>query len=287
MKYSKDLLVKKKSEDMKYKLSIMNNMQLKIMNLVIGKLDNNLELENIKDKDLIFNISKKEILKLLNIKRLDYKKFRKDMDGLSKKQIQYNDNGKEEFINLTIFPYIKYSEDNLYLEINKRIIKYYTDYRLKPIFTQYYFKNIIGFKSKYSLLMYELLKKDYYEQNKNNKKENVIYELDYLLEKLQVEAKSMKLFKHFKTNILDKTQEEINNQTTLNFHYEVVKKGKKVVGIEIIKLFDRDGIEERGEELDDLYLGQSEAPKTKLEIMQARLIQKLDIQVNELEIKYK
>ena len=61
---------------------------------------------------------------------------------------------------------------------------------------------------------------------------NKIFELDELKRLLGVEnVKSYDRFPDFRRKVLEKAQEEINEQTDLNIDFDTIKKGRKVIKI--------------------------------------------------------
>jgi len=90
-------------------------------------------------------------------------------------------------------------------------------------------KNIIPLKSVYSIRIYQFLRAELWNCERNNKKYEV--DLDYLKEILMT-PKSYDNFNLFKTYVLTPAFEQINEFTDISFTYELQKKGKKVIGIE-------------------------------------------------------
>jgi len=270
-------LVKKSNESIEYKMEIMTNQQLKIMNLIISMIDNNLKKDEIKKDDLIFQISRKELLKELEISNFKTIRFEKEIDKLTIKRIQYKNGNDFEYIN--IFSFAKYKNNILSIGINEMIIDYFID--LKKNFTQYYFKNIVGFKSKYSLLFYELLKKDKHTMTQHNHKKDLIYDLEYLFEKLQIESKSMKIYQNFKVKVLEMVKREINNQTDICFEYKPLKSGHKVDRIQITRLYNKKDIRVEEEEKTPLKIEELPTELTKEELL--KLIKESNERIQSLE----
>ena len=88
--------------------------------------------------------------------------------------------------------------------------------------------------------MYELLKKDKWEMTQHNNKKELVYNLEYLFEKLQVEAKSIKsTYQPFKINVMEVVKREINEQTDLYFEYQGLRGGYKIDRIQITTLYNK------------------------------------------------
>lgn len=181
------LLVKKHNQEIERKKDSLNTIQLQVMNIVISKINNNLKLEEITDEDLRFEISKNELEFIFDGNL--FSRFQSSMKDLSKKQIEVLAKNpkykrrKEEFEFVNIFSSIRYVREFLIVKINKEIIEYYIN--LNKDFTQYLLINILEFKSKYSILLYELLKSYQYKTYKNK----IEFSIESLYQYLQVEGK--------------------------------------------------------------------------------------------------
>lgn len=92
--------------------------------------------------------------------------------------------------------------------------------QLKERFTRYELKNILYFKNKYSIRIYELLK----QYEKNRKKEINIKELRGYL---GIKEGEYKRFDNFDRVILKGTKEEINEHTDIEINYEKNKNRQK------------------------------------------------------------
>lgn len=99
--------------------------------------------------------------------------------------------------------------------------------QLKDHFTSYRLSNILSLNSTYSIRLYELMKK----WQKAGKWEKSIEEL-----KLQfgVPEDSYKRYNHFKTRVLLRAVEEVNEKTDLFIKIKEIKKGRSVEKIEFI-----------------------------------------------------
>lgn len=95
-------------------------------------------------------------------------------------------------------------------------------------FTQYQLYNILAMKSAFSVRIYELMKSFSFQKSKT-------YDLDDLKHLLMVDdVKSYKDFSLFRTKVLEKAQEEINELTDINISFEPITKGRKVVKVKFI-----------------------------------------------------
>lgn len=123
------------------------------------------------------------------------------------------------------------------ITVNKRsgIVRVRIDDRLVPWlfdlgqkFTQYQLYNVLAMKSAFSVRIYELLKASAF-------KKTITYNLDELKYLLMVnDVKSYKDFSLFRTRVLEKAQEEINELTDIRVSFEPITKGRKVVKLKFL-----------------------------------------------------
>ena len=93
--------------------------------------------------------------------------------------------------------------------------------QLKNQFTSYQLSNILSLHSTYSIRLYELLKK----WQHLGKWENTIEELKL---KFGVTEGTYKRYNHFKTRVLTRAIDEMNEKTDLHIEFEEIKKGRSV-----------------------------------------------------------
>jgi plasmid replication initiation protein len=98
--------------------------------------------------------------------------------------------------------------------------------RLENQFTKYQLNQVSGFKSKYSIRVYELIIK--WLANTITQK----YEVVDLREKLGLEPSEYKTMSLFKVNVLDKALTEINAKSDLEVSYEQFKSGRTITHIQ-------------------------------------------------------
>lgn len=219
-KKDNDLVVKSNKLVNGCYLEEMNITQMKIMNLIISKVDNTKQIENITDEDLTFIFSFSELEQKLNEVELHRgERLRNYCQDLSKKQ--YIEIDKKDFLFIPIFSLVSYKKGVFKAIINKQVIIHLLE--LKKDFTKYYFDNISRFKSKYSILFYELLKA-------NQFKNEITFTLEELILKLQITKKSMKVYSTIKRDVIEKVKDEINSTSDIHFEYSEIKKpGTKIV----------------------------------------------------------
>lgn len=110
-----------------------------------------------------------------------------------------------------------------HVELDRDMVPYLFDLGQK--FTQYQLYNILAMKSAFSVRIYELMKSYAFQKSK-------IFEVDELKHLLMVEdLKTYANFNNFKTKILDRAKNEINELTDLNIYFEPITKGRKTVKV--------------------------------------------------------
>ena len=97
--------------------------------------------------------------------------------------------------------------------------------RLEEQFTKYHLNQVSGFKSKYSIRLYELIIK--WLSNGSTQK----YELLDLRAKLGLSDTEYKTMSLFKANVIDKAVNEINKKSDLTVSYEQFKQGRTITHI--------------------------------------------------------
>jgi plasmid replication initiation protein len=98
--------------------------------------------------------------------------------------------------------------------------------RLENQFTKYHLNQVSGFKSKYSIRLYELVVK--WLANAVTQK----YAVADLRAKLGLEPSEYKTMSLFKTNVLDKAITEINHKADIEVSYEQFKSGRTITHIQ-------------------------------------------------------
>lgn len=93
--------------------------------------------------------------------------------------------------------------------------------QLKNQFTSYQLSNVLSLQSTYSIRLYELLKK----WQHLGKWENTVDELKL---KFGVTEGTYKRYNHFKTRVLKRAIDEVNEKTDLHIEFEEIKRGRSV-----------------------------------------------------------
>lgn len=111
------------------------------------------------------------------------------------------------------------------VRIDDRLAPYLFD--LGQRFTKYQLKNILGMKSQFSVRFYEIAKS--YEFKKT-----ITFDLDDLKRQLMVDdVSSYKDYSLFRKRVLEPAEREINDLSDINISFQPIKKGRKVVKIQL------------------------------------------------------
>jgi plasmid replication initiation protein len=176
------------------------------------------ELTGLKRKDLYSSI--KEVLKELLEKPLYIPKEKNEKDN--------------SFLMLNWVASAEYKEGEglIEFEISNKLRPYLLEAQKR--FLKYKLENILSLKSSYSIRMYEILK-DWLELNSRyGKKTEKIVSIKEFKETLEVPGSYR--FNNIKVQILEKSKNEIQQNTDIMFEYEEIKTGRKVTHL---KLFIR------------------------------------------------
>jgi plasmid replication initiation protein len=173
-------------------------------------------------------ISAIEFAELLSVtKKNTYSQLIRMQDSLAEKNILIVDLIKKTRIKIPWFGYIKYLEGEGMLETSFN--PYLTSHLLNidiP-YTKYLLSNIKKLSGIYVIRLYELLKQ--YEKIGTR----TIY-LDELKKMLGISETEYSLFGHFKNRVLLFAKNQISKKTDIQFEFEEIKEGKKVVAIKFI-----------------------------------------------------
>lgn len=191
----------------------LNLTEQKIILYSVSKINTN------KDKFNLIKLEVKEITKLIGTDNDRYSEFSSIANGLMDKKIYFKDRPNLDIRWLASSEYV--GDGIIELEFSEKLIPYLL--KLKEKFTRYQLKNIINFKNKHSLRIYELMKQ-YQSIGKRN------FELEEFKEILFLENQYERIY-DFRRFVLDSAKEEINKDTDINISYETIKKGRKIVGI--------------------------------------------------------
>lgn len=109
------------------------------------------------------------------------------------------------------------------IKLDEDLVPYLFDLGQK--FTQYQLYNILAMKSSFSVRLYELMKSYAYQKTKT-------FDVDELKRLLMIDGlKTYDNFNNFRTKVLDKARDEINDLTDITVYFETMTKGRKVVKV--------------------------------------------------------
>jgi len=211
----------KKSNDLILSRFDLGEIEQKILMLCITQINKD-------DKEFIYKIPINEINNSF-VYNKDIKRLKQQSKRLQGRVVEIPQENPRDFVFITMITRIEYKDGILSVKFSEDIIPHLVDF--KENFTKYHIKNIINLSSKYSIRFYELLRKDLFKVNNKRKFIIVNYELDYLFDMFLI-PKSLRKISKFKSEILKKVNEEINNKTDVFFTYEFIKTGRKFTNIE-------------------------------------------------------
>ena len=258
-----------------YKLSLQEHRITYILTTKIEKND---------DKFKPYRFNQKEISNILKNHKFTMSELIKTIDSLRNKELVIR---KESSVLTTKWlSSAEYFDDGtMELCFDTKLKPYLL--QLKDKFTSLDFDNAIKFKSTYSIRMYELLK-----QYKSIGER--VLEIDDLREKFCIGENEYERYNDFKRKIIIQAQNEINKNTEINFDYEEIKKGKKIVAIKFkinSKLNEKELT--RNEDGDDLAVTKVKAQVSEVAMSIAAIPQEIidrardiiKIELSESEVK--
>ena len=158
----------------------------------------------------------------------NHDKAKKAFRTLSQKHIEYEDDEIWQFTPIITNPKIKKREglSKFYVfdEIWRCLLDFTKGYRKYELVTA------MGFKSVYSMRMYELM---------SGQKRPLEFTFEDLKMRFGVKDK-YKLVGHFKTRVLDIAKKELDESSPYSFNYIEIKEGRKVVGFKFFPTFKPD-----------------------------------------------
>ena len=195
------------------------------------------------DEDFyIYSFKINDILNVLGMQRVNYKRLRVSLRELMTKYIVL-ENTQYDIKETTFLSFFHIDKKNDLINIR-------FDKSLKPFllqlnkkFTKLSLKKILRFNSQYTIRMYEIIesKANIYERYKNKHELEFEYEIeefkeimvgDYNYKTEQIEIlKSYTLYNNFKRKVLDICYKELKEKGDYYFEYEPIKTGRKVTSI--------------------------------------------------------
>lgn len=101
--------------------------------------------------------------------------------------------------------------------------------QLKENFTKYELIYTLCFKSKYTIRLYELIKSLHFNDLEEYRRTFTVDEL-----RIALGGETYKEYRDFKRRVLDVAVKEINEYSDKTLSYETIRKGRAVIGIELI-----------------------------------------------------
>lgn len=193
-----------------------------------------------------------EYLKLLGLESSgnQYALIKETLQSLSDKAMWIpieDENGKGEVLvrwlsNVAVYP----KSGRIKIKLDEYLAPYL--FELQERYLSYGLKNILNFKSKYSIRFYELLKAQYDMKRSVYGKKRYetpivewVLDLDELKHILMLdtdeEKNKYKNFYDFKRKILETAQKEINTLSDMKFEFEPITKGRKTVKVKFLIQF--------------------------------------------------
>lgn len=182
----------------------------KLFNIILSDLN--------EEKGKQFIIKKKELEELLGVE-LRSNELQKMTRSLVKKGFSIKLK-KNAWSDIQIFSSIQYIDGTMTLNMTEEALPYL--HVLKD-FTKFMLKDVLYFKSKYSIRIFELLKRETYKKRKSF---NV--PVEELREFVGLQESEYVRFSDFERYVLKPADTEINAQGSLKFKYEKVKKWRTV-----------------------------------------------------------
>lgn len=205
------------------------------------------DLNDKKDKE--FRLSKKEIEAILckdlvegdadrdddktKISHINIAQLRSLSKDLVKKGFSVNIS-KEEWEDIQIFEKITYRKGVMTMHVTDAAMPYL--YELKS-YTRYMLDDLLSLKNKYSIRIFELLKRETYKQRRSLR-----ISVQELREFVGVGKDEYLRFNDFDRYVLRKAHQEITDKTQLQFKYEKIREWKTVTEIEFIYDFESSSV---------------------------------------------
>ena len=193
--------------------------------------------------EYIFEIT--EYLNFLNLENSgnQYKLLKETIKSLSNKSIWLpisDENGNGEMLVRWISNVTIYSKSGkIKIKLDEYLVPYL--FELKEKYLSYDLKNILNFKSKYSIRFYDILKIQYDSRcnryTKNNDLNEIVewsIDLEELKRILMISNDIYENFKDFRKKIIEIAQREINSLSDIEFTFEPITKGRKTVKINFL-----------------------------------------------------
>ncbi len=167
-------------------------------------------------------ISAKEFADMMGFADPNYKEIKSHVERLMDRRLEIET--EEEWVTFHWFSIARYRkrEGRLKLKIHDELKPYLL--RLKREFTRLISKQVMQFRSVYSIRIY-MLCKQYQSIGKR------LIGVEELRKKLGIETGQYKLYGHLKSRVLEQAQKEINSLSDIEIQLEEIKQARKVTEI--------------------------------------------------------
>ena len=174
-----------------------------------------------------YEINIRDYLKKFDKKMGDFDYMYTVAQELVRKQFRMVDRKKKEFDIFTFASRATYGGGVLTINFDLDLLEYLI--HIKDNYLVYEIRYIMSLHSKYAIRLYEILKNQYEKVHKHKDSTTMWVTLDELRDLLSI-PQSYK-WQDIKRQILEKSKEEINEETDISIDYQPIKKGRKVAEI--------------------------------------------------------
>lgn len=200
----------------------LNLVPLKIFKVLVSCIDTNHPKNSV-------TIAKRDLYKFFDYKHdNNYSFLKAQMETLQKQIIKLQYDKKE--VSLSLIPKIVWEKDNDFITcyFSEDILPYLVE--LKNNFTKYEVMNLYYLKSKYGIIIYELLKSNDFKMQETKH----TFSIEYLRQLTNTEKK-YKAFKDFEKKVLQVAVNDINDSyLEILIDYEKIKRGHRIAEIKFI-----------------------------------------------------
>ncbi len=180
-----------------------------------------------------FNLAVKDFIKILNVSANNvYRDIDKMCDHLMKEVVYIGDgNPQHRWKRFQWLSYCEYNNGIITIKLNENLKPFIIG--LQKWYTQYRIEDIVGFKSTYSIKLYELLalflkdKKPYADE-----KVKVYIDLETIKRATNTENKYN--ISRFKTKVIEISLRDINEFSSYHVDYEEYKESRQIKGFNFI-----------------------------------------------------
>jgi len=177
------------------------------------------------DQFHFYEIPRQMLVDYFNLKSNATEEIDRAVQQLSEFRVERVSKKKSRGLYMSVIPTIGYDEGKVSWRFNVDLKEDLLE--LKSRFTKFELSTIYNLKNSYSFLGYLLMK----SMLKGEDSKKTTYDLDSFKKAIGIPDKKYKMFGHFKKDVLDKVQKEINEKSDIEFTYDKVKEGRKVVSL--------------------------------------------------------